>query len=134
MDPLLRTGLDWFVEQTRSLTHLAELHRTLGELRTKVDKLPSRVFFLESPDEPYRLAEILMVLGKEALHWQADELRATERKLLAPQVEEILQTAIGCRALLDTAAKGGDVEALCLPFGAIRRNMESRGEPLPDRL
>jgi hypothetical protein len=135
MDPILRTGLDWFAEETRLPAHLAELHQALRELRIKLDKLPSRVFFLESPDEPYELAEILMLMGKQALSWQADAERTIERKLLAPQVEEILQTAVNCRAVLDATSKSGRSKTLRrLPLGAIRRNMESRGEPLPDRI
>jgi hypothetical protein len=134
MDPILRTGLDWFVQEARSLQSVAQLHEALRDLRSRVDKLPSRVFFLDSPDEPYELAEILQMMGKEALTWQADTQRTTERKLLAPQVEEILQKALECRAILDSVLKEGQMETLRLPLGGIRHNMESRGEPLPDRL
>lgn len=135
MDPILRTGLDWFVDETRLPAHLAELHEALSALRAKLDKLPSRVFSLESPDEPYELAEILMMMGKQALTWQADAQSTIERKLLAPQVEEILQKAVDCRAVLEATSKGDRTEELRrLPPGAIRRNMETRGEPLPDRI
>ena len=110
MDPILRTGLDWFVQETRSLPSVAQLHEALRDLRSRVDKLPSRVFFLESPDEPYELGEILRMMGKQALTWQADTQRTTERKLLAPQVEEILTESsrvprdAGCR--LEGGANG----------------------------
>jgi hypothetical protein len=135
MDPILRTGLDWFVEETRSAAKLVRLHEALRELRTKLDKLPSRVFFLESPDEPYDLSEILMAMGKQALTWREQPEKAIERKLLEPQVEEILEKAMHLRGLLDAAAKDPSPEALQrLPLGAIRRNMEGRGEPLPDRI
>jgi len=134
MDSILRTGLDWFVEETRTFRRLAALCEALLGLRAAVDKLPSRVFFLESADEPYELSEILRLLGKEALSWQADAQKATERKLLAPQVEEILQRALECRALLDAVSSGHNGEALHLPLGAVRRSMERRGEPLPDRI
>jgi hypothetical protein len=134
MDPILRTGLDWFMDETRS-PELARLQEALGELRVALDKLPSRIFFLESADEPYELADVLMVMGKQALAWQADAQRTVERQLLTPQVEDVLQKAIDCRALLDAATKGGGHQIVSrLPLGEIRKNMESRGEPLPDRL
>ncbi len=134
MDPILRTGLDWFMDETRS-PGLARLRGALGDLRIALDKLPSRIFFLESADEPYELADVLMVMGKQALAWQADAQRTVERKLLTPQVEDVLQKAIDCRTLLDAATTGGGHQTVSrLPLGEIRRNMESRGEPLPDRL
>jgi hypothetical protein len=70
-----------------------------------------------------------MVMGKHALAWQGDPAAAIERKLLTPQVEEILERAIALRELL------GRGEALPrLPPGEIRRSLDRRGEPLPDRL
>jgi hypothetical protein len=135
MDPILRTGLDWFMEETRSLPEFAQLHEALGELRIALDKLPSRIFSLESADEPYELADVLMVMGRQALAWQADAQRTVERKLLTPQVEDVLQKAIDCRVPLDAATKGGGSQPVFrLPLGGIRRSMESRGEPLPDRI
>ncbi len=135
MDPILRTALDWFVEETRARGPLAEVHRALRELRVKIDKLPSRLFYLDSPDEPYSLAQILMVMGKHALAWQADPDASVERKLLAPQVEEILQEAVGIRELLVLASKQTrGSQLLELPAHEVRRSMEERGEPLPDRL
>ena len=79
MDPILRTALDWFIRETDSRAALAEIHQALRELRSKVDKLPSRLFYLDSPDDPYDLAQILMAMGKHAVAWQlrsGDDSRA----------------------------------------------------------
>lgn len=129
MDPILRTALDWFVEQAHASARLGQVHEALQEMRVKIDKLPSRFFYLESPDEPYTLPEILMTMGKHALAWQGDPAAAIERKLLAPQVEEILEKAIALRELL-----GRGAALPRMPAGEIRRSLETRGEPLPDRL
>lgn len=134
MDPILRTGLDWFLEKTRSSAHLTELHRALRDLRAKLDRLPSDLFSLESPDEPYALADVLVALGSQALNWQQDTSRAIERKLLAPQVEEILTKALDVRGQLVALSQHSRREALHLPLGEIRRSMHSRGESLPDRI
>jgi hypothetical protein len=136
MDPILRTALDWFITETHSSGGRAEVRRHLRELRAKIDKLPSRLFSLESPDEPYALAEILVVMGKNALAWQLNPDATIERKLLGPQVEEILHKALHLRGLLaaDSKRGGGGKELPRLPLGEIRRSMENRGEPLPDRL
>ncbi len=135
MDPILRTALDWFVEATASSPRLNEIHQSLRELRAKIDKLPSRFFHLSSPDEPYTLSEILMAMGKHALAWQADPETAVERKLHAPHVEEILQKAFDLRDLLARASKQAPGDILPrIPPSEIRRSLENRGEPLPDRL
>jgi hypothetical protein len=134
VDPILRTALDWFVEETHSSAPLTEIHRALRELRVKIDKLPSRLFYLDSPDEPYALPEILTAMGKHALIWQQDPETATERKLLAPQVEEILQKAIDLREVLAKVSKNARNELMPrLPQGEVRRSMEHRSELLPDR-
>lgn len=129
MDPILRTGLDWFMDETRS-PGLARLRGALGDLRIALDKLPSRIFFLESADEPYELADVLMVMGKQALAWQADAQRTVERKLLTPQVEDVLQKAIDCRTLLDAATTGAatrlSVDSLSGRFEEIWRAEASR--------
>jgi hypothetical protein len=135
MDPILRTGLDWLRDEARASVPLAEIQPDLEELRDKLDKLPSNLFFLASPDEPYALHDILAEMGKQALAWQSDPQKAVERKLLAPQVEEILQKAIQLRERLDAVSQCGPAEGqLRLPLGAIRRSMERRGEALPDRI
>jgi hypothetical protein len=135
MDPILRTGLDWFVEETRASGELAHFHQALADLRVRIDKLPSNLFFLESPDEAYTLEDILMVMGKQALAWQLDGERVIERKLLAPQVEEILEKALHLRELLDAMWQSTRRQVVRrLPPSLIRQTMETRGEPLPDRL
>lgn len=136
VDPTLRTALDWFVEETTSSEDFAEVHEALKKLRGNIDKLPARLFYLDSPDEPYSLAEVLVAMGKHALAWHASPDTVVERKLHAPHVEEILQEAVALRELLTAATKrdGKGAELLRLPQGEIRHRMEKRGEALPDRL
>lgn len=134
MDPILRTALDWFIRETDSRAALAEIHQALRELRSKVDKLPSRLFYLDSPDEPYDLAQILMAMGKHAVACKLDPETTVERKLLSPQVEEILEKAVALREMLPRALRADGDVLPSLPQSEIRTSMEQRGEPLPDRL